>query len=246
MKIALLSDIHANLPALEACLMQCRQLGIEQIIVLGDIVGYGPDPEPVTQRIMELASQGALVIRGNHDEAIGRLAADMNRTAARALSWTREQLSVEAKQYLAHLPMKINDGRLLFVHGDASNPGAWNYVTGEQEARISLSGTSADIVFSGHVHVPALYCLSNTGKLLGHRPVTNVSIPLLPQRRWLAVVGSVGQPRDGNPAAAFCIFDSGKRLLTYHRVPYDVESVANRILATGLPESLATRLREGH
>jgi diadenosine tetraphosphatase ApaH/serine/threonine PP2A family protein phosphatase len=104
---------------------------------------------------------------------------------------------------------------------------------------------TATVTFCGHVHVPAIYCLSATGKMVSHVPVQEVAIPLMAQRKWLAVIGSAGQPRDGNPAASFAIYDTAARTLTYHRAPYDVESVSQRIRALGLPDSLAERLLRG-
>jgi predicted phosphodiesterase len=245
MRIALISDIHANLPALEACLAAAEKLGADRLAFLGDFVGYGPDPEAVIERVRPLVEAGALAVLGNHDLGVLKPSRDMNSTAAEALEWTRRQLSEESKSFLAGLPFEVRSGDVLFVHSDASDPPAWHYVTDAEAARASLSGCGAMITFCGHVHVPALYCLSATGKMIAHRPVQDVATPLLAQRKWLAVLGSAGQPRDGNPAASFAVYDTDQRTLTYYRAPYDVEGVSQRIRAMGLPDSLAVRLLRG-
>ncbi|MCA0434603.1 MAG: metallophosphatase family protein [Proteobacteria bacterium] len=245
MRLALLSDIHANLPALEACLAAAREAGAERFVFLGDLVGYGPDPEAVVERISKLAASGAIVLRGNHDEAAVAPTNRMNAAAREAILWTRDHLSEDARIFLAQLPLSVADDDRLYVHADASQPSAWNYVTSPLEAQISLSACSARITFCGHVHVPAIYTLSPQGHAVGHSPGPNIAIPLLANRRWLAVLGAVGQPRDGDPAAAFSLFDTATSELTLRRVPYDVESVAARVRACGLPESLAARLLKG-
>ena len=245
MRIALISDIHANLPALEACLAAAAGLGADRLAFLGDFVGYGPDPEAVIQRVRPLVEDGAIAVLGNHDIAMLKPTKGMNLTAAQVIAWTREQLGAESTSFLAGLPFEVRSGDLLFVHADASDPASWNYVTDAEMARISMSGCSATVTFCGHVHVPAVYCLSATGKVISHAPVQGVALPLLAQRKWVAVLGSAGQPRDGNPAASFAVYDTQARTLTYQRAPYDVEGVAQRIRALGLPESLADRLLKG-
>lgn len=245
MRVALFSDIHANLPALEACLAAAERLAVDRLAFLGDFVGYGPDPEAVIQRIVPLASQGAIAVMGNHDKASLTPSRDMNSAAAQAIAWTREQLSAESLSFLAGLPLETRSGEILYVHADASDPAAWHYVTDSEMARASIAATAAQITFCGHVHHPAVYCLSALGKMTSHAPAAGVSIPLLPQRKWLAVMGAVGQPRDGNPAACLAVYDSRTHELVYHRAPYDVEDVSRRVLAAGLPASLAARLLKG-
>lgn len=245
MLIALLTDIHANMPALDACLAEALKLRAERFVFLGDLVGYGPDPQAVVDKVRKLAEQGAIAVQGNHDEAAARTSEQMNSTAARAIAWTREHLDRESKSWLAALPLEVSDGANLFVHADGSNPSAWNYVTDADGARVSLQACSAHATFCGHVHVPALYCLAPTGKLVTHRPVAGTSIPLSTQRKWLCVLGSVGQPRDGNPASSFATYNTKTMELIYRRAPYDCEDVARRVLAAGLPEKLADRLLKG-
>lgn len=242
MRLAFLSDIHANLPALEACLEALAAQGADRLVLLGDFVGYGPDPEAVVQRVIPLVEAGAIAIKGNHDAAALRNDSGMNPTAARAIAWTREHLSPSALQFLSSLPMEVSDGSHLFVHSDGSDPAAWHYVTDVPSAAASLDATRAHVTFCGHVHKPALYCKIGAGKITAHTPASGVGIPLSSQRQWLAVCGSVGQPRDHNPAASYAIYDTGSRTLTYHRAAYDAERVAQRIRDADLPESLAARL----
>ena len=137
------------------------------------------------------------------------------------------------------------DGDRLYVHADASDPKHWIYVQSITEAATSLSATSAAISFCGHVHKPALYTMSATAKMTSFTPKTGAAIPLTPGRHWLAVLGSVGQPRDGNPAAAYLILDTTRNELTFCRAPYDTEAAAAAIRAKGLPTSLAERLLVG-
>jgi predicted phosphodiesterase len=245
MRIALISDIHSNLPALEACLKSAEKHAADRLAFLGDFVGYGPDPEAVIKRVQPLVEAGAIAVMGNHDQAVLKPSRDMNGTAAKAIAWTRERLSDTAKAFLAGLPLEVRSGDVLFVHADASNPPAWHYVRDAETARNSLARCTAMVTFCGHVHVPAVYCLSATGKMTAHIPMPDVAMPLMGQRKWLAVLGSAGQPRDGNQAASFAIYDTAARTLTYHRAPYDVEGVSQHIHDVGLPDSLADRLLRG-
>jgi len=243
--IALLADIHANRQAFEACLAQARDFGAQRYALLGDFVGYGADPDWVVTTAMELVDKGAFAVLGNHDSAIGNPREQMNIEAKIAIEWTRGELGTEQRRFLAGLPLRINDGDRLYVHSDASNPASWHYVTSTVEASRSLAFDPALITFCGHVHRPAIYSMSPTAKMTAFTPITGVAVPLLQGRRWLAVLGSVGQPRDGNPAAAFAMFDTDKREMTYCRVPYDVEQAVAAIRKKGLPRWLADRLLVG-
>ena len=242
MRLAIISDIHANLDALESCLAECQGQNIDRHVFLGDLVGYGPDPEAVVRRVMQFADAGAIVLKGNHDAAAIGERTSMNDTAGEAIRWTRTQISDGAKRFLASLPLQATEGENLFVHSDASDPAAWHYVTDATTAQKSLEAVRVHATFCGHVHVPALYCISATGKIIHHKPVTAIETPLSSQRRWLAVIGSAGQPRDHIPSASFAIYDTTTRILRYHRAPYQIENVADRIIAAGLPRSLAARL----
>ncbi len=245
MLLGLISDIHANQLALEASLAQCAALGVGKLIVLGDIVGYGPDPEAVTARIMALQQDGAIVVKGNHDEAVSSGTFGMNEVAAQAILWSRPRLSETSKNFLGAMPMRHDMDGLLFVHSEASQPERWIYVLDSGAAMRSILAVPQTITFCGHVHVPQLYCMTATAKVIGHTPTTSVAVPLAGQRRWLVVAGAVGQPRDGNPAASFLTYDTATRALTYRRAPYDHEAAAQRVRAAGLPDRLAARLLTG-
>ena len=245
MLLAILSDIHANREAFEAVLAMAEAAGAERFVLLGDIVGYGADPQWCADRAMALADAGAIVLRGNHDDAVGNPSVSMNPVATMALEWTRRQLGPQARAFLAALPLEAQDGECLFVHADASAPHDWNYVLDAEDAARHLSASHARVGFCGHVHRQALYCTAPGVKVTHFRPVAATPVPLLPQRRWLAVMGSVGQPRDGNPAAAFGLYDTHSAELSFQRAVYDVEGAARKILAAGLPAVLAERLAEG-
>ncbi|MBS7809538.1 metallophosphoesterase family protein [Roseococcus pinisoli] len=245
MRIALLADIHANLEALEACLTHAAAQRADRLVFLGDLVGYGANPAEVTARVEELVGRGALALRGNHDEAALTGPRNFSRLAATAIQWTATQLTPEARRFLAGLPMTYEEEDRLYVHSEGSDPERWLYVTDATAARTSLEATDARLTFCGHTHVPALFGLTATEKLVAHRPASDLMLPLLQPRRWLAVVGAVGQPRDGNPAACYGMLDTDSSEFGWMRVPYDIETAAAKIRAAGLPDFLAERLFTG-
>lgn len=245
MRLGIISDLHANELALAASLAALERLAVDRLVILGDIVGYGPDPEAVTQRVAGLVEAGAVCLMGNHDAAAVGGKSDMNDMAAAAIAWTRPRLSQASRQFLAGLPLTATQDDMLFVHADASNPAGWLYVTDAASAMQSLLAVKAQVTFCGHVHRPQVYCLTATAKVIAHTPVTNTAVPLSPQRQWLVVAGAVGQPRDGNPAASFATYDTAAREVTFHRATYDYETTAQRVRDAGLPERLAERLLNG-
>jgi diadenosine tetraphosphatase ApaH/serine/threonine PP2A family protein phosphatase len=243
--LAVFTDIHANRQAFSACLDLARAGGAERIICLGDYVGYGADPEWAVETIMGLVDSGAMAVRGNHDNAVGTTSESMNAEAQAAIEWTRGRLSATQRRFLAELPLALQEDDRLYVHSEASNPSRWRYVESAWDAARSIQATAAHVTFCGHIHQPALYSMSSAAKVTSLVPTSGVPVQLLPGRRWLAVVGSVGQPRDGDPAASFAMFDTSTREITYCRVPYDVETAAMRIRKNGLPLWLADRLLVG-
>ncbi len=243
--IALLADIHGNREALTACLADAERRNAERYVFLGDLVGYGADPGWVVDCAMDYAGRGALAILGNHDSAAAGADESMNDTAQQAIEWTRRQLSAAQCGFLENLPVSITDGPRLYVHASAYQPREWHYVLDSNSARQSIGATPAHQTFCGHVHVPALYHLSLAGKLIEFTPTAGMAIPLLKGRRWLAVLGAVGQPRDHNPAACYALLDETQNTLTYIRVPYDIASAARKIREAGLPNALAARLERG-
>jgi diadenosine tetraphosphatase ApaH/serine/threonine PP2A family protein phosphatase len=244
-RLAIFADIHANQQAFSACLDAAQARGAERIVLLGDYVGYGADPEWSVETVRALVADGAVAVMGNHDHAVGTPTETMNGDAQAAIEWTRGRLDAAQKRFLAALPMVVEDEDRLYVHAEASAPMRWRYVADASDAARSIAATPALVGFCGHIHQPALYSMSAVAKMTRFIPSADVAVQLLPGRHWLAVLGSVGQPRDGNPAAAFAMFDTARNEITYCRVPYDVEAAAARIRAAGLPLWLADRLLAG-
>lgn len=249
MKLALLSDIHANLQALEACLAHAQGQGAQQLALLGDFVGYGADPVAVMQRVMRLAEQGAWVIRGNHDDMALHPPAEIKTIGDSTAQWTHEQLDAAQQDFLAALPLTIRREAMLLVHASAEAPERWRYVYDSRGAAMSLDAVRdmAEVryVFGGHVHMQTLYYQGSAGGLMKFEPTAGVAVPVPRHRHWLATVGSVGQPRDGNPKAMYALFDSERAQLTFHRVDYDHHAAAAAIRRAGLPEYFAGRLEQG-
>ncbi len=245
MQIAIFSDIHGNREALEACLADANLRGAERRVFLGDFVGYGADPQWVMDQLQIQLDDGAIAVLGNHDQAVGGIPSPMNSIAKVAIDWTRHNLNADAKALLRRLPYKVEEEGRLYVHADASNPANWNYITDAETAWLSIHATKANVTFCGHVHVPTVYGVTATSKLAKFIPIADIPVPLLRHRRWLCVLGAVGQPRDGNPAACYGIFDTLTSEVTYHRVAYDTEAAAAKIRAAGLPDFLADRLMKG-
>jgi diadenosine tetraphosphatase ApaH/serine/threonine PP2A family protein phosphatase len=246
MRIALLSDIHGNREALTACLEHTRRHSVDRLVFLGDYVGYGADPGWVVDTVRSEVERGAVAVLGNHDAAIKMGTAGMSEQAAEAIDWTAKQLDAAQRDFLLDLPLEVTEADRLYVHANAFAPEAWSYVTDLYSASRSIIATQAHVTFCGHIHVPALYHMSMTGKFASFDPVDRVEIPLSSHRRWLAVIGSVGQPRDHNPAACYAVLDDQRNVLTYIRVPYDIESAARKIRDAGLPLMLSLRLFEGY
>ena len=243
MLIAVLTDLHANLPAVEACLAHARKHGAQRFVLLGDYVGYGGAPGAVVDLVAELVGAGALAVRGNHDAAV--VEADLNPDAAVSARWTATQLSPAQRAFLTGLPLTVRDGDRLYVHADASAPAKWRYVMDADSAALSLNACDARLVFCGHTHMPALYASDASGKAILFKPTAGMKIPLLRQRRWHIVLGSVGQPRNGDAAASYALFDAQSQEIAFQRVSYDIAAAAKAIRAAGLPDGLAERLYVG-
>jgi diadenosine tetraphosphatase ApaH/serine/threonine PP2A family protein phosphatase len=245
MLIAILSDIHGNREAFDAAMKAAAARGAGRYVLLGDLVGYGPDPAHLIERAEELRQRGAVVIRGNHDEAVLSGPHGMNEIAREALNWTVGQLSPAHADFLRTLPLTASEDDRLYVHDSAHEPGRWHYVDDIEGAARCLAASEARTVFCGHTHIPAIF-YALPGKTPVHfRPLDNVAAPLSAVRRQVVVVGAVGQPRDGNPAACFALLDTRERSVTMVRVPYDVERTARKIEAAGLPLWLGLRLAVG-
>ena len=243
MRIALLTDIHANREAFAACLAHTERATPDRYAFLGDLVGYGADPAWTVETVMDYVRRGAICVLGNHDQAVcGPAREGMQADARRVIEWTRARLDAPHIEFLSGLPLQVEEAGCLFVHANAWAPAQWEYIVSPFDARSSMAATRARFTFCGHTHDPALYNVGSDWRATAFKPVPGTAIPLGTHRRWLAIPGSVGQPRDGIVAACYALFDSERCSITFYRVPYDVESTAAKVRAAGLPAELADRL----
>lgn len=245
MRIGLLTDIHANREALDAVLAAAAADRVDRFVLLGDLVGYGPDPEYVVERCARLVEDGAVCIKGNHDEAAIVSTYPMSENARVAMDWTRRRLGADHARFLAALPMEKTEDDRLYVHASAEKPEKWLYVNSIAAAATCLAATPARYVFCGHTHKPAHFFSLGGRTPSVFVPIANTALPLSPIRRSVTVVGAVGQPRDGNAAACYGLLDLGERCITMRRVPYDSETTLSKIKAADLPAWLGMRLQVG-
>jgi predicted phosphodiesterase len=244
-KLAVLTDIHGNREAFQAVLDDAAAHGAGRLVLLGDIVGYGPDPEWCCETAARLVAQGAVAVLGNHDSAAAGRTEAMSALAGKAMAWTQGRLSAAHRSFLAGLPLTASEGDILFVHASASHPEAWSYVSSDTRAAPSFRAVAARVILCGHTHVPFLASADRSGMVREQAFRQGLAIPLIRSRRWLAVVGAVGQPRDGVAQAGWAMLDSGRNELTFRRTAYDTACTAAKIRAAGLPEALALRLLKG-
>jgi diadenosine tetraphosphatase ApaH/serine/threonine PP2A family protein phosphatase len=245
MRIALITDIHGNAEALDSVLNAVRLEWPDQIIILGDIVGYGPDPVSVIETVAGLQQGGAIVLKGNHDEAVTVPRPDMNEAARDAIAWTKKQLLPAHVQWLEDLPLMHRIDQCLFVHASAHQPEAWHYVNSAEAAATCIRASHAQFTFCGHTHRPAHYHLAPSGEARHFVPATNVALPLSLSRRSVTIVGATGQPRDGRQSACYALLDIKARTITARRAAYNAEETLRKIKAAGLPSWLGTRLLLG-
>jgi diadenosine tetraphosphatase ApaH/serine/threonine PP2A family protein phosphatase len=249
MRLALVSDIHANIQALDACLAHARARQAQRFAFLGDLVGYGADPAAVVDRIMLMAEEGAVVLKGNHDAMAVNPPAEVTTVGESTAAWTHQQLTPARLGWLDALPLVHQQDSLLLVHASADQPEQWRYVYDARSAAASLEGSlnwpDVRYVFGGHVHQQTLYYQGTQSALMMFTPTPGVAIPVPKHRKWLGTIGSAGQPRDGNTQAMYALFDTDRAQLTFHRVPYDHLGAAAAIRRAGLPAYLADRLELG-
>ena len=246
MKLALITDLHANREAVEAVLAHAATQRIDRFALLGDFLGYGADPAWVIDRVRAMVDAGAIAVMGNHDAAVLGGSPDIMVPDAReAVDWTRGRLDANQIDFIAALPLTVTEGDCLFVHASAWEPAQWGYVSTRLDAVDSLRATDRRHVFCGHVHAPHVYYLTAGGDAGDLELEPGLAMALSPKCRWLTIVGSAGQPRDRNPAACYATFDTDTATLTAFRVPYDHATAAGKVRAAGLPEWLAERLLTG-
>ena len=232
MRYALVSDIHANLQAWKAVLLDIRSLGADQIICLGDIVGYGPNPSEVLQSIH---SEVDHIILGNHDAvACEKMDADhFQSDAQKIILWTRSQLNDKAKKFLQSLPLTLAGESFRCAHGDFADPGAFNYIIEPSEALPSWDAVPDPLLFVGHTHEPTIHVLGQSGTPHLVKPI---NFQLEPNKRFIVNVGSVGQPRDKDARACYCIYDTQSSLVMWRRVPFDLDAYRNALHEAGVSE----------
>lgn len=239
MKIALFGDIHANWEAFEAVLADAEAQGCDSHVCLGDVVGYNADPVKCLEKVREM---GIPVVKGNHDEDAGgeHSLEMMNPTAAEALQWTRDQLSAEQREWLARMRMVRQVEDFTIVHSTLDQPNVWNYVTNKFDAMSNFSYQFTQVCFHGHTHVPRVFVRGTRVQ-----EVAPDSIAIEPGMKYFINAGSVGQPRDGEWKASYCIYDMKNKIITFRRIEYDIETAQKKIEAAGLPQMLADRLAQG-
>ena len=239
MRVAVISDVHANFHALEAVLEQIDAEPVDAIWCLGDVVGYGPLPNECCEVVRQRCD---LCLVGNHDlVALGRInVSDFNDEAAAAANWTAGQLTESSRAFLQDLQPSGTADRVELFHASARDP-VWEYILTEEAAHATLDLTTARVVLVGHSHV-ALAITANGGVAGGLAPAgTDVQL----DGRWLLNPGSVGQPRDGDPRAAWLLLDLDRMFAAFQRVPYSIEQTQNEMRERGLPRMLAARLARG-
>jgi diadenosine tetraphosphatase ApaH/serine/threonine PP2A family protein phosphatase len=239
MRIAVLSDIHSNLLALDAVLSATGS--VDAVWQLGDIVGYGPEPDAVVARLREIESAG---VKGNHDAAAvgGSEIEWFNPDARRAMEWTRSAISQATTAWLEALPETLTRDDWMLVHGSPREP-IWEYVTSVPVARANLNVLETRVGLHGHTHLPVAF-LEEDGRIEVVSPGDG-SVLELRGRRALVNPGSVGQPRDGDPRSSFLILDTDADTVSWHRIGYDIAAVQASMRAAGLPSSLVARLSVG-
>ena len=239
MRFAIFSDVHANLEALEAVLADARARKCTRFVCLGDVVGYNANPGECVERVRELDCP---VVKGNHDEAASRLTppGDFNEIAERAIAWTRERLTDEHKEWLRGLPLQTRVHDFTVVHATLDTPEQWGYVFNNLDAAASFTYQRTNVCFFGHTHVPMVFVRDENVR---RERIEHVRIE--PAKKYFINMGSVGQPRDGNWRAAYCIYDTENNLVQQFRVKYDLAAVQKKIAEAGLPRLLAERLAIG-
>jgi diadenosine tetraphosphatase ApaH/serine/threonine PP2A family protein phosphatase len=245
MRYLLLSDLHSNVEALEAALTHARGQGWERVLVLGDIVGYGPDPNAVVEVLRGFS--GMTAVRGNHDKVAAGLeeGETFNAAARVAAEWTRRVLTAESLAFLRALPRGPREfaPRALLSHGTPLDEDM--YLLEEGTARRCFDEVPFDLCFFGHSHYPCAFGLDGPRVALQAARGERTTFTLEAGHRYLINPGSLGQPRDRNPRAAYGIYDDGSATVTVHRVAYAVDATRDKILRAGLPAVLGDRLRLG-
>lgn len=237
---AILGDIHANLEALQVVLEDCRNQGVTDYLCTGDVVGYNASPHECLEIVRGL---NCPVVMGNHDDYVSsdRDLTDFNPNAAAVIEWTREQLDQDELDYLVNLPFVTTKMGITLVHATLDKPEDFGYVFNHLDAEPSFSHQMAPLCFHGHTHCPMIY-EKQVGGIFRIDP-QDYTLPI--GRKYFINVGSVGQPRDGDPRASYVLYSPKDRKVRFRRLEYDIAAAQAKIREAGLPERLAIRLEEG-
>jgi len=239
MRFAIFSDVHANLEAFEAAMEDAREHGATNYVCLGDVVGYNANPHECAQRIREMDCP---IVKGNHDEQASLIESsrDFNELAEHAIGWTRNNLTDEDKEWLRNLRLERQVRDFTIVHATLDTPSQWGYVFNNLDAAASFTYQHTAVCFFGHTHMPMIFIRDD-----GVRRVTAEQVMIETGKKYFINVGSVGQPRDGDWRAAYCIYDTEKNVVEQRRIKYDLQTAQKKIIKAGLPRLLAERLAIG-
>lgn len=240
MRYALFSDVHSNLEALNAVLEEIQREKPDKILCLGDLIGYGPNPNKCVQRVREVAD---LVLAGNHDYAsLGKANIfNFNYYARMAIEWTIKELSEDSQKYLAALPLMEEIGDFTLVHATPKDPAEWDYIMNLDDALENFGYFKGQLCFVGHSHIPVIIVQTDDNCWA----TREMEIRIEEGKRYIINIGSVGQPRDLDPRACYGVFDSERKTFQLKRVPYDINLTQEKMRQVGLPEFLIDRLGYG-
>lgn len=241
MRYGIFSDVHSNLEALETVLEAYKKESIDKYLCIGDVVGYASNPKECIEKVKGIAE---ITVAGNHDWAsVDLFPSDyFNPIARQAVVWTMHNLGVEDRYFLESLKLTYKNEDLTLVHGTLDNPRDFNYLTDGYLAEVTFELLENNICFVGHTHVPGTFIKDNDGSL---RYSEDGSCTIKPENKYIVNVGSVGQPRDGNPKVAYCIYDTDEKEVQIKRRSYDIELARKKIVEAGLPQFLGDRLPSG-
>ena len=242
MRYGIISDIHSNLEALTAVLAIFKKSSIDQYLCLGDIIDYGADPSPCVELVKSL---NPIVVVGNHEWAFSHpeIIGSFNKYAKKSIVWTLKQVSASQKNYLSSLPLTLEKENFILVHSSLEKPENFNYVFTPEDLQINFQLLKKKICFFGHSHIPGIYIYDSEERKV--RTLPEKKVKFKNGEKYLINVGSVGQPRDRNPAASFGIYDTEKKTVEIKRASYAIKKAQEKIIRAGLPEFLAERLAVG-
>ena len=242
MRTAVLSDIHANLEALEAVLYHAQKQDVDSYVSLGDVVGYGANPNECIEILKSLSCPSVL---GNHDAAVLGLPINMGQDGRKVVNWTRNILSTASFAFLKGMEDLIHDGEVSYCHSNPYRPRNWYYVAEKTYISSSFARSKAKILVFGHTHVPVAITRRNFFCVYVRSPDHSTVVPVAEINRQIFNGGSIGQPRDGDSRAAYLIYDHDKNQIEFYRISYNIGRAAEKIVQAGLPEIFAKRLFSG-